>query len=111
MVFLYDTLATGSNDLSTTFFRTIQDGTSSPGPLEKIGSGALSLSGANSYTGLTTVSAGTLLVKNTAGPAPGTGAVQVSGATLGGRGIFAGVTTIGIGSGTGAFLQPDKGSK
>jgi autotransporter-associated beta strand protein len=99
-------LITGSNDLSTTFSGTIQDA----GILIKIGNGTLTLSSANTYTGGTSISAGTLLVKNITGSATGTGTVQTSGGTLGGKGIIAGPTTVGTGSGDGAFLQPGKGS-
>jgi len=99
-------LFTGSNDLSTTFSGTIQDA----GTLIKIGNGTLSLSSANTYTGGTSISAGTLLVKNTTGSATGTGTVQTSGGTLGGRGIIIGPTIIGTGNGDGGSLQPGKGS-
>ena len=76
----------------------------------KIGVGTLTLSGAGTYAGGTTIEAGTLLVKNTAGSATGSGAVQVGGGTLGGGGIIAGQTTIGTGSGAGGSLQPGKGA-
>lgn len=53
--------------------------------------GTLSLSANNTYTGGTTVSAGTLLVTNTTGSGTGSGDVSVSnGATLGGTGTVAG---------------------
>ncbi|MBL0923977.1 MAG: autotransporter-associated beta strand repeat-containing protein, partial [Sphingomonadaceae bacterium] len=39
--------------------------TGGPRPLEKIGTGSLTLTGANSFTGLTTISAGTLALGNT----------------------------------------------
>jgi len=49
----------------------------------------LALTGANTYSGGTTVSTGTLLANNTSGSATGTGALTVnSGATLGGKGII-----------------------
>ena len=55
----------------------------------KSGSGVLELTNANTYTGGTTVSAGTLLVNNTIGSALGSGGVTLaSGATLGGGGII-----------------------
>lgn len=57
------------------------------GSLEKLGNGLLSLNAANTYTGDTIVTAGTLQVKNTAGSATGSGHVTVkSGATLNGIG-------------------------
>jgi autotransporter-associated beta strand protein len=67
----------------------------SVGGLTKIGNGTLTLTNANTYTGDTTVSVGTLLVNNTTGSGTGTGAVNVSTvATLGGNGTIGGSTTI-----------------
>jgi autotransporter-associated beta strand protein/probable HAF family extracellular repeat protein len=58
---------------------------------EKAGPGALVITGANTYTGPTKVSAGTLRLANLSGSALGTGNVQVmSGAVLTGPGSFAG---------------------
>jgi autotransporter-associated beta strand protein len=74
----------------------------------KSGTGSLTLSGANTYGGTTTVSGGTLLVNNTTGSGTGTGAVTVSnsGTTLGGTGTINGTVTINSGAmvlgGTGA---------
>jgi autotransporter-associated beta strand protein len=101
----------GGNNLSTTFSGLIQDGTKGPGPFTKIGTGVLTLSGSNTYSKSTVVSAGTLLVANSTGSATGTGAVMVNSGTLGGGGIIAGSVTIGTGSGTGAFLVPAAGGK
>ena len=58
------------------------------------GTGVLSLQGANTYTGGTTVSNGLLSVINTTGSGTGTGGVTVtSGGTLEGTGIITGVVT------------------
>ncbi|MBC8008917.1 MAG: PEP-CTERM sorting domain-containing protein [Burkholderiales bacterium] len=69
------------------------------------GTGRVNLNRAtgNTYLGTTTVSSGTLLANNTSGSATSTGAVTVaSGATLGGSGFIAGVTTVA----SGGFLAP-----
>jgi autotransporter-associated beta strand protein len=103
-------LIIGSNSLSTIFSGLIQDGTG-VGAIAKIGTGTLTLSGANTYTGGTTVSSAILLVSNTSGSATGTGAVSVNGGTLGGSGIIAGAVTVGINANTASFLAPSKGAK
>lgn len=95
-------LVTGRNNLSTTFSGIIKDG----GSLTKVGIGALTLEGANTYTGGTKVNEGTLIVGNSTGSATGTGLVLVNGGTLGGPGTIAGVVIIGSGNGPGAFLAP-----
>jgi len=106
-------LAVGSNSGSTTFSGIIQNGGSgggTGGSLTKVGTGTLTLSSANTYTGGTTVTAGALKVSNTSGSGTGAGPVQVSAGTLGGKGIIAGAVTVGTGSGTGAFLEPSFGA-
>ena len=55
--------------------------------INKEGKGALNLTGANTYSGTTTVANGSLFVNNTTGSGTGTGSVVVNaGATLGGSG-------------------------
>lgn len=61
--------------------------------LTKAGTGVWTLSGSNTYTGVTTVSAGTLLINGN--QSSSTGAVTVaSNATLGGSGIIGGAVTV-----------------
>ncbi|HBE22896.1 MAG TPA: hypothetical protein DDW21_05545 [Verrucomicrobiales bacterium] len=70
-------------------------GNTGTGALTKTGLGTLSLSAANTYTGGTIVSQGTLLISNSAGSATGAGAISVNaGATIGGIGSTSGVLTI-----------------
>ncbi len=115
LVFLgANSLMVGANNLSTTFSGLLQDGGISHrtgGSLAKIGTGTLTLSGANTYTGGTTVSAGTLLVSNKTGSGTGTGAVKINAGTLGGSGVITGAVTIGTGSGAGATLAPAGGTR
>jgi len=67
----------------------------SGGSVTKTGSGTLSVTAANTYTGGTYVSAGSLLVNNTTGSGTGTGAVYVqSGAKLGGGGTVSGAVVV-----------------
>src|SRR5262249_53568887 len=69
---------------------------SGAGGLVQKGTGTLVLTNANSYTGLTTVSAGTLKVNNSTGFGIA-GNVTVNAGTLGGSGTIAGLVTIGSG--------------
>jgi autotransporter-associated beta strand protein len=99
-------LSVGSNNLSTTFTGSIQEG----GTVIKAGTGTLTLTGANTQTGGTTINAGVLIANNRRGSATGTGKVNVKAGTFGGKGIIAGAVTIGTGSGNGAFLAPSAAS-
>ena len=100
-------LTVGANNLSTIFSGLMQDGGingGTGGSLTKTGNRKLSLTNANTYTGGTTVTQGTLLVRNRTGSATGTGAVQVNAGTLGGTGTIAGAVTVGTGTSSGAIL-------
>ena len=70
---------------------------SESGSVNQLGSGTTIITGNNTYTGMTTVSEGTLLANNTNGSAVGVSTVHVNGGTLGGTGIIAGATTISSG--------------
>ncbi|MFZ4778054.1 MAG: autotransporter-associated beta strand repeat-containing protein, partial [Terrimicrobiaceae bacterium] len=81
-----------TNSQSVTFASELKGAGST---LTKLGAGTLTLSGANSYTGATTVSLGTLLINGSSSAA--TGAISVvNGAILGGAGtVGAAITSAG----------------
>lgn len=58
------TLTVGSDNSSTTFSGTLADGGAASLALTKIGAGSVTLSGSNSFSGATTISAGTLQVNS-----------------------------------------------
>jgi len=79
------------------------NGTISDGGLGTVlifnGPGSLTLTGNNTYSGGTTVNAGSLYVNNTVGCGTGTGSVSVnSGATLGGNGTIGGQVSLAAGA-------------
>lgn len=87
-------LTVGANDGGGIFAGVIENTTGALA-LSKIGTGTLTLSGENIYTGGTTIGGGTLLVNNLAGSGTGSGAVTVqSNATLGGKGTISGMVTV-----------------
>ncbi|WP_082407494.1 autotransporter outer membrane beta-barrel domain-containing protein [Mesorhizobium sp. 1M-11] len=69
---------------------------SGTGAVQQIGSGVTTLTGANSYSGTTTVGAGTLIVNGNQTAATGATTVN-SGATIGGTGTIGGGVTIADG--------------
>ncbi|BCX49623.1 hypothetical protein HAHE_35310 [Haloferula helveola] len=82
---------------STTADQEISGVVSGIGDIDKSGSGVLTLTGTNTYTGFTDVTGGTLLVNGDNSGA--TGAVTVStGATLGGTGTIGGAISIDDGT-------------
>ncbi|HVX63201.1 MAG TPA: autotransporter-associated beta strand repeat-containing protein, partial [Pirellulales bacterium] len=87
-----DSLTIGANGGSATFSGLIQNGAATTTlSITKIGGGAEILTGANTYSGGTTVNAGTLLVNNIAGSGTGSGTVNVNNnAALGGTGVISG---------------------
>jgi len=101
--------AIGSNNLSTTFSGVISSANGRPGPITKIGTGRLTLTGANTYTGGTNVNRGTLLVDNTSGSGTGTAEVKVNAGTLGGDGTIAGAVIVGMGVGPASISPGAKG--
>jgi autotransporter-associated beta strand protein len=89
-------LSVGSNNLSTTFSGVAQDGGNSSGTggsLTKIGTGTLTLSGTNTYTGATAVNAGKLLVDGSI--ASSSNVTVNAGATLGGHGNVSSISGAG----------------
>ncbi|MGH6750592.1 MAG: autotransporter outer membrane beta-barrel domain-containing protein, partial [Bradyrhizobium sp.] len=83
-----NTLVVGGNNLSTEVSGVIADDcgcTPGPGSLEKVGTGNLTLSGVNTYTGTTAVNGGILSVNGSI--ASSSGVTVNAGGTLGGTGI------------------------
>ena len=101
----------GNRNANSTFSGAITNaqytGTGAVAAIRKVGTGIWTLTNANTYTGGTTINAGTIMVNNTTGSGLGTGAVTVnSGATLAGTGIVTGAVTVN----TGGILSPANGT-
>lgn len=69
------------------------------------------LTGANTYTGTTSVNGGVFTVSNTSGSGTGTSAMQVNAGILGGTGTIAGAVTIGAETEDRPHLAPASGSQ
>ena len=90
-----NSLVIGAKNTNTTYSGSINSG---GGRLTKQGTGDFTLSGANSYTGGTTINGGRLIVANASGSATGTGNVTVnSTGILMGTGNISGSVTVNIG--------------
>jgi autotransporter-associated beta strand protein len=97
------TLGVGSSNTTTTFSGVIQDGTGTVA-LTKVGTAIQYLTGANTYSGTTTISAGTLEIgNNTSTGTLGTGNVVNNSALVFYR--TGTITVAGVISGTGAVAQ------
>ncbi|HTL72239.1 MAG TPA: hypothetical protein VL863_02960 [bacterium] len=83
----------GVNTLGTA--PSLVNGASGSLGLGKSGSGTLTITDPQTFSGGLVVSNGTVLVNNASGSGTGNGAVSVVGGTLGGTGIIAGAVTIG----------------
>ena len=87
-------LTIGNNNGTATYSGVLSGG----GSIIKTGTGTQTLSGANTYSGNTTINAGTLLVNNSSGSGTGTGSITVnSGGTLGGSGTVTGTVNVSAG--------------
>ena len=89
-------LTVGNNNQDTVYSGALSNSGSqkTPGSLEKVGTGALTLSGINTYAGATTVNGGKLYVN---GSVAGTGVSVANLATLGGTGTVIGTATVAAG--------------
>src|SRR5262249_47693420 len=96
-----DQLTVGGNNLSTTVGGVIADGgtnSGTGGALVKVGSGTLTLTGQNTYSGGTTIAAGRLQIDNIG--ALGSGPISFNGAL---RSTVSGTLTNDISVASGAF--------
>jgi autotransporter-associated beta strand protein len=99
---------TGTNTSSNTLSGILADNGVGATTLTKNGNGSWTLTGANTYTGATTVSAGTLLVNGNQSAATGTVTVSGSGTTLGGSGTIGGAVTVNSGANLSPGNSPGK---
>ena len=89
-------LAVGAGNGNNTVDGTLAllDGASGSLGLNKRGSGSLTITAAQTFSGGLVVSNGTVLVNNTTGSGTGSGAVAVYGGALGGNGIISGAVNV-----------------
>jgi len=92
------TYTIGGAGANTEFDGTIANGTVGATAVAKTGAGILTLTGANTYSGGTTILGGALLVNNLGGSGAGSGLVTVAaGGALGGTGVIFGPVTVNSG--------------
>ncbi|MES2981949.1 MAG: hypothetical protein V4727_06520 [Verrucomicrobiota bacterium] len=94
---------------TTTGDMTVGGQVSGTGGINKTGVNSLLLTGANIFSGTTTITAGSLLANNSSGSATGTGAVSVSG-IFGGTGTIAPTGSNGITVNSGGVIAPGSGN-
>lgn len=88
-------ISVANSAATLTYAGIIADTVGGTGAMVKSGAGTLRLQGANTYSGGTTVSAGTLMVSNSTGSATGSGDVTVAtGGVLRGAGSISGSLTV-----------------
>ncbi len=109
------TISVGALNTSTTFSGTIKDNGTGTLALTKVGSGALTLSGGNTYTGNTTINAGTLALGSSGSIANSAniivnGALDVSGVTTAPYHFVSGQTLKGSGGTITGGLTLDSGA-
>jgi fibronectin-binding autotransporter adhesin len=102
------TLTAGADNTSTTFSGVLQDGSTASLGLTKVGTGTLTLSGGNTYTGGTTISGGILQIGNGGTTGSIVGTVLDNGSLVFNRSDA--VTLPGIVSGSGSLVQNGSGS-
>ncbi|WP_159007830.1 autotransporter domain-containing protein [Bradyrhizobium sp. S69] len=90
------TLTVGTLNSSTTFSGQINDGTNVTGALSKVGTGTLTLTGTNGYTGATTIAAGTLALAGTGSIAASSQVNLTNGAMFDISGTTAGASIVAL---------------